>query len=512
MLKRLLQTLTMLLLVSALGACAWMPILGRQDEAADAKAAASAMTEAQASTEMVGPPAPSTIPKATSVTLSPDVKLKPSARKGARKTAAPRLVAVIPPQGASSLTDAETDAETEITKPPRGAAKAKKQARSSVKSRPTAVVAAQRKAKNKRGPLSKDLWGRIRGRMALADLEHPRIDEYIEKLKHNPGYLNLFAQRGRPYLHYLVDHIDRSGLPLDLIAVPMVESAFQTTAVSTKEAAGLWQIIPSTGREHGLVLAEGYDGRLDIHTSTDAALRYLRYLHKLFRGDWLLALAAYNAGPGAVQNAIRTRPADPPPTPAMVIMETHPALLAALGPARLASLAIPATPPPPKPQSLFWSLRLPKETQDYVPRIVALAHVVANPGRYGIKLQSIANQPYLYRVELTPETKMFDSITAAGISNEDFLRFNPGFKPGVEPPVQTYRVLLPREQAESLVANAPGTRLLAPSKHTVQQGETLEMIAQRHGVSSQKLAQWNRLNTRRALKAGQQLIVYPSSS
>lgn len=507
MLKRLLQALTLLLLVSALGACAWMPILGRQDEATDAKSVASTTTEAQASAEMVGPPAPSTTPKATSVTPSPDVKLKPSARKGAQKTAAPRLVAVIPPQGASSL----TDPETEIAKPPRGTAKAKKQARSSAKSRSTAAVAAQRKAKSKRGPLSKDLWGRIRGRMALADLEHPRIDEYIEKLKNNPGYLNLFTQRGRPYLHYLVDHIDRSGLPLDLIAVPMVESAFQTTAVSTKEAAGLWQIIPGTGRELGLVLAEGYDGRLDIHTSTDAALRYLRYLHKLFGGDWLLALAAYNAGPGAVQNAIRTRPAAPPPTPAMVIMETHPTLLAALGPARLASLAIPATPPP-KPQSLFWSLRLPKETQDYVPRIVALAQVVANPGRYGIKLQSIANQPYLHRVELTPETKMFDSITAAGISNEDFLRFNPGFKPDVEPPVRSYRVLLPREQAESLVANAPGTRLLGPSKHTVQQGETLEMIAQRHGVSSQKLAQWNRLNSRRALKAGQQLIVYPSSS
>jgi len=146
-----------------------------------------------------------------------------------------------------------------------------------------------------------------------------------------------------------------------------------------------------------------------------------------------------------------------------------------------------------------------------VPRIVALAHIIANPGAHGLKLQTIANQPYLYRVDLTPETKVFDSVVAAGIPIEEFSRFNPGFKPGVEPPAHAYKLLLPREQAQNLVASAPGARLLAPSRHTVQKGETLDIIAKRHGVPSQQLAQWKGLDGKGRLKAGQQLIVYPSS-
>lgn len=285
----------------------------------------------------------------------------------------------------------------------------------------------------------------------------------------------------------------------------MVESAFEPTAVSPKDAAGLWQIIPATGQEWGLMLTEGYDGRFDIHTSTDVALRYLRYLNRLFDGDWLLALAAYNAGPRAVQEAIAAHAAEPPRPTAV---EMHPAVVGALalaGPAYLATASNPA------PQSLFWSLKLPRETQDYVPRIVALARIVADPDGHGLRLQAVANQPYLYRVDLTSETKVFDSVTAAGIPIEDFFRFNPGFKPGVEPPAQAYKLLLPREQAQSLAASAPGARLLAPSRHTVQKGETLDIIAKRHGVPSQQLAQWNGLNGKGRLKAGQQLIVYPSS-
>ena len=111
----------------------------------------------------------------------------------------------------------------------------------------------------------------------------------------------------------------------------------------------------------------------------------------------------------------------------------------------------------------------------------------------------------------TSETQIFDSITAAGIPIEEFFRFNPGFKPGVEPPASAYKLLLPHEQAQNLVANVPGARLLAPSRHTVQKGETLDMIAKRHGVPSQQLAQWNGLNGKDRLKAGQQLVIYPSS-
>ena len=383
------------------------------------------------------------------------------------------------------------------------------------------LVASSRKAKRKSSGIgSKNLWDRVRGRSVLAEVEHPRIDEQIAYLKRNPGYLNLLSQRSRPFLHYIVEQIDRRGLPTDLALLPMVESGFQVAAVSPKEAAGLWQIIPSTGQEWGLVIAEGYDGRFDIHTSTDVALGYLRYLNKLFKGDWLPALAAYNAGPRAVQNAIEAANreqaqaaaaaavaakklaaaqqaqaqlptpylAQPPASPTAALPDVAglapvtspltaptPAPTTASGAAKIALpqpqkisklpavAAVAPTPPPPPatPESVFWRLKLPKETQDYVPRILALSRIVANPTAYGLSLPLLGNQPYLFRVDVTPEFKIVDGLMLAGISSEDFFRFNPGFKPGVEPPLRAYNLLLPLEQAQSLALNIPGVHLVA---------------------------------------------------
>ncbi len=503
------ESLTALFLASSLGACAWLPTFGT-DNAADLEKATDAPYMDYWQTRDPSEyrqRAASTAVSPQPVAPSPDVVVaRRSAPPGkVERKPEPRIVAIIPVQGnqATPPAKAGTPGITVAVATPTATPS------TPIKARRSAAPVPQ-KSKGKAPVASKDLWGRMRGRLALAELEHPRIVERIDYLKRNPGYLNLFAERARPYLYYIVEHIDRRQLPMDLALVPMVESAFEPTAVSPKEAAGLWQIIPSTGQERGLLLAEGYDGRLDIHTSTEVALGYLGYLNQLFDGDWLLALAAYNAGPGAVQDAIKAHANQPPPAPTRALAETHPAVVRALA---LSASARPVAAPeaPPQPQSLFWSLKLPKETQDYVPRIVALANVIANPGAHGVKLQTIDNQPYLYRVDLTPEIKVFDSVTAAGIPIEDFFRFNPGFKSGIEPPAYAYKLLLPREQAQNLVANAPGARLLAPSKHTVQKGETLEMIAKRHGVPSQKLAQWNGLNVKGSLKAGQKLIVYPSS-
>ena len=502
------ETLIALFLASTLGACAWLPPLGGDDVTDSGKAADPTYVDYWQTRDPADYRQRATSPaNLPAVPPSPDVVVarQPALPAKVERKSEPRIVAIIPVQGGRTAKPARAGTPGKI----KAAAIPTAAPSTPIKAKRTAASTRQ-KNKGKAPVASKDLWGRMRGRLALAEVEHPRIDERIGHLQRNPAYVNLFVQRAQPYLYYIVEHIDRSRLPMDLALVPMVESAFQPTAVSHKDAAGLWQIIPTTGQEWGLILAEGYDGRLDIHTSTDVALRYLRYLNKLFDGDWLLALAAYNAGPRAVQQAIKAHANQPPPAPSIALVETHPAIVRALA---LAAFARPVAAPeaPPPPQSLFWSLKLPKETQDYVPRIVALAHIVANPGAHGVKLQAIANQPYLYRVDLTPEIKVFDSVTAAGIPIEEFSRFNPGFKPGVEPPAYAYKLLLPREQAQNLVANAPGARLLAPSRHTVQKGETLDMVAKRHGVPSQQLAQWNGLNGKGRLKAGQQLVIYPSS-
>lgn len=365
--------------------------------------------------------------------------------------------------------------------------------------------------KGKVGPVAKpDLWNRMRGRLALADVQNPRIDEQIEYIKRNPAYLALLSQRARPFLYYIMEHIDRRGLPMDLALLPMVESAFEPTAVSPKEAAGLWQIIPGTGQERGLVLSDGYDGRFDVHTSTITALSYLEDLNKMFDGDWLLALAAYNAGPGAVQDALDALKASQARAAAANAKSAAPAAIAAAAPVQ--PDAVPLDPAPPaQPPSPYWDLKLPKETQDYIPRILALARVIANPDAYGVRLPSIDDRAYLYRVDIAPEIKVYDALATTAIPMDDFLRFNPAFKPGIEPPARAYNLLLPQEQAQTLLASVPGARLVAPSKYTVKKGETLNGIAKRYGISSRLLAQWNGLSAGVALKAGQQLIVYPAT-
>lgn len=412
----------------------------------------------------------------------------------------------------------------------------------------------KRKGRSKStGAAAKNLWDRVRERSVLADVEHPRVNEQIEYLKRNPGYLNLLSQRSKPYLHYLVEQIDRRGLPMDLALLPMVESGFEPTAVSPKEAAGLWQIIPTTGQEWGLTITDGYDGRFDIHASTGVALDYLRYLNKLFKGDWLLALAAYNAGPGAVTEALQAnareearaaeaakklvasrplkQPAPLAAAPASILPTAPPAgVVSTASSANETAKADIAAPPsstaaqsqamssaaaveqsPPESESAFWRLKLPKETTDYVPRILALSRIIANPAAYGVRLPPLVNQPYLFRVDVASDVKITDAFVLAGIPNQDFFRFNPGFKPGVEPPLRAYNLLLPLEQAQTLTTTIPGVHMVAARKYTVRKGETLATIAKRHGVPSLQLAQWNQLKVDTVLKTGQQLIVYPSS-
>lgn len=383
--------------------------------------------------------------------------------------------ATLPPEAQTAQDPAKPSKSSKRSARTARASKADKAALAKNEAAATPPPAAQTAATEPPPKKFKDgIWQRIREHLALETIEHQRIDEQIDYLRRHPGYLSALSQRAEPYLHYIVELIEQRGLPMDMVIVPMVESAFQPLAVSPKEAAGLWQFIPATGQQRGLTLAEGYDGRYDIHAATKAALDHLSYLNKLFNGDWLLALAAYNAGQGAVKRAIEANQKE------------------ALG-------------------TTFWDLKLPAETQAYVPKILALSRVIADPETYQVKLRKINNAPQLVRVVVKPEVNLADAVTVTGISTEDFYRFNPAFKPDVPPPAQTYNLLLPQDKAEALVDNLPGTQLMAPRKVTVKQGETLAMIAQRHGVSHVKLAQWNKLSGKSMLKTGQKLIVYPVS-
>ena len=228
--------------------------------------------------------------------------------------------------------------------------------------------------------------------------KYNRVNKHINWFTQHRDYLHQVTQRARPYLYHVVDRLSKHNLPYELALLPIVESAYLPTAQSPKSAAGLWQFIPSTGHDFDLHQNEYYDARLDITASTEAALRYLSFLKQHYNGDWLLALAAYNCGLGLVDEAIKHNNAEG--------LETD-----------------------------YWSLRLPEETQEYVPRFLALSTIFANPAAHGLKLAPLKNEPYFVKVKIDKKQDIdyladmdFKEIAElADLSYEQFNRLNPGY-------------------------------------------------------------------------------------
>ena len=230
-----------------------------------------------------------------------------------------------------------------------------------------------------------DIWERIRQgyQLSTANVENPRVQQELKWYASHPAYLERVEERAGPYLFFIVEEIDKRGMPMELALLPVVESAFRPFAYSPGRAAGIWQFIPSTGKMYGLKQNWWYDGRRDVISATHAALDYLQSLAKQFDGDWELALAAYNSGAGRVRSAIRRnkkkgRSGD------------------------------------------YWSLDLPRETEGYVPRLLALSQLVADPERYGNTLSAIPNEPYFEAVNI--ETQLDLAMAAQNLlySNNNF--------------------------------------------------------------------------------------------
>ncbi len=254
-----------------------------------------------------------------------------------------------------------------------------------------------------------------------AENKYQRVNKQILWYAQRPDYLRQVAERSRPYLYHIVEKLSKNKLPLELALLPIVESAYQPTALSPKNAAGLWQFIPSTGNDFDLEQNDDYDERLDIMASTQAAVRFLSGLKQHFNGDWLLALAAYNCGQGAVDAAISRNLADGLPTD-------------------------------------FWSLPLPEETQDYVPRLLALSSIFANPGNYHLKLPAVSNEPYFVKVKIEHHNdikllagKNLSTVAQlANLSIEKFSLLNPGFKSASLPTTEPLTFLMPAANANQL--------------------------------------------------------------
>lgn len=317
-----------------------------------------------------------------------------------------------------------------------------------------------------------DLWERVRkGFQVDTSIDNERIAIQRNWYLRNPDYLERVSRRAARYLHYTVSVAEQRGLPTELALLPIIESAYDPFAYSHANAAGMWQFIPGTGRIMGLKQNEWYDGRRDIIESTRAAYDFLSLLHGKF-GDWELALAAYNAGPGAVQRAINRNQAAGLPTD-------------------------------------FWSLRLPAETRAYVPRFLAMAQIIKSPETYGAALRPVVNQPFFRVIETQGQVDLPQAASIAGISLRELYQLNAGFKRQVTDPAGPHRLLVPSalpQDFEADIAALPVPTLVATRSYTVRKGDTLYAVARRFDMKPAELQKLNNLKSSQ-LTAGRTLTI-----
>ncbi|RQO56334.1 lytic transglycosylase [Paucibacter sp. KBW04] len=393
-----------------------------------------------------------------------------------------------------------------------------------------------------------DLWGRVRGGFAMAELDNDLVRKAENWYSSRPDYVGRMTERGSRYLFHVMEEVDKRGMPSEMALLPFIESAFNPQALSTAKASGMWQFVPATGRDFALKQNIFRDDRRDVLASTRAALDYLSRLNKKF-GDWHLALAAYNWGQGNVQRAIERNQRAGLPTD-------------------------------------YESLRMPDETRYYIPKLQAVKNIILAPEKFNLTLPPVANHPYFLSVNIDRDMDVDVAARLAGLSVEEFKQFNPQMNKPVMLAAKTSQVLLPYDNASAFAVNlaahrgplaswtawvvprtmksaeaarqvgmpeaqlldinkipprmlvkqgstllvsrtahrdddvsehladnasiafAPDVPPLRKQSVKVRKGDTVAAIAARYRVSEAQLAQWNKVSTSARFKAGQMVVVY----
>jgi membrane-bound lytic murein transglycosylase D len=305
---------------------------------------------------------------------------------------------------------------------------------------------------------SNDIWERIRTGYAIPNLSNPLVDKWVAYYSARPEYFQRMADRSGKYLFYIVNEVNRRELPTELVLLPFVESAFNPHALSSAQASGLWQFIPSTGTQFKLEQNWWRDQRRDPIASTNAALDYLEYLFN-FQGDWYLAFASYNWGEGSVKRAMNQ---------AVKSGKTH----------------------------QFENLKLPQETENYIPKLQAIKNIISNPERYSIVLPIINNEPYFVSIKKNQDIDLAVAAKLAQMPIEEFTALNPGFNQGVIMANIDTEIILPIEKAPKYLANLAEYQgdLTSWKKYSAREGESIQAIAHKFNVSADSLRQANDLN------------------
>ncbi|HEY0665238.1 MAG TPA: transglycosylase SLT domain-containing protein [Gallionella sp.] len=317
-----------------------------------------------------------------------------------------------------------------------------------------------------------DVWERIRRGFAMRELNSKLVTVHEKWYARNPDYVLRMSERARRYLFYIVDEVERRGMPSEIALLPVIESAFNPGANSIASASGIWQFIPSTGKHFGMEQNWWYDGRRDIIGATNGALDYLQKLYNQF-GDWELALAAYNWGENAVARAQ----------------------------AKNRRLGKPTN---------YASLKMPRETRNYVPKLLAVKNIVSDPARFGLVLSDIPDEPYFEAVATSQHIDVKVAAELADISMEEFHALNPGHNRPVILHDTSNVVLLPIDKVETFRTNLlarADQRLVSWQAYQSQKGESFHHIASRFDMTVDELRSANGLSKFAQESNGQTLLV-----
>ena len=317
-----------------------------------------------------------------------------------------------------------------------------------------------------------DLWERMRAGFAMPELSNTAAQEKTLWYAARQEYLKRSFERARPFLFHIVEEIEKRGMPTELALLPLVESAYNPRAVSPAQAAGMWQFIPSTGKQYKLQQDWWRDDRRDIMASTTAALDYLQFLHSTFK-DWHLALAAYNWGEGAVGRAVEKARARGEPTD-------------------------------------YASLKMPAETAGYVPKLQAIKNLVMNPAIYNLALPEVPNAPYLATITKTRDIDIKMAARLAEMPVDEFIALNPSHNRPVIPGANRPTLVLPVDKMETFRHNLESNQdkpLSTWRVYLTKAGEKLEQIASRFGIDLAQLKSINGIGPRARVSTGHTLIV-----
>jgi membrane-bound lytic murein transglycosylase D len=317
-----------------------------------------------------------------------------------------------------------------------------------------------------------DLWTRIKNGYAMPNVESHYATNHEEWYASRPDYVKRMTERSQKYLFHIVEEVQKRGMPTEIALLPMIESAFNPQANSRSRAAGIWQFIPSTGKNYGLKQDWWVDNRRDVTAATNAALDYLQKLHGMF-GAWDLALAAYNAGEGTVQRAIDKN----------------------------RRLGLPTD---------YQSLNLPPETKNYVPKLQAIKNIISEPEKFGLTIDSIPNRPYFARVTTPKQIDAKLAAQLAEISYDEFTALNPSYnRPVITSTGEKHQLLLPVWAAERFVENLKNydKPLTSWQTYNAKRGERMDHIANKFGMNVSQLRDVNGIRATNKLRNSQAMLV-----